>query len=1205
MRKPAAATASGSSTASGAASTSASGSASLRYSASSASSAVNVLFFVLALSTATAAEETLRVREVYVPYDEFKGLIEGDPRGVVMELSEYRALLLKAIEAGRADPPPPLPPIAGSVISAHYTGSLVGHTARFEGKLRVRVAAEGWVLVGLGPVFPALGSVSVDGRPGWILTTADAENPRMQLLVRGTGEHDVRLLFSLPAVEKEDRWSIEGPISPAQGARIELDVPGGVEPQASSGNIEAVPQADRTRLVLGAGGMDRFRMEWRRRRGAGSQDLLMEAEHRVAYLIRPAQLPALQPVSPPVFVWEVSIQIYRRKTDELLLIEPPAARVLKVEGTRLHSWGRTAAGLKVRLNEPVSGSLQLRLSGIVETQDGRPQLGPPGLAGALADSGYIFLLEPRDGRLAVDSVASATELAAGETAAPGMTAEEAAPPDQGTVARTYAFSTGNARIVAGVLAHSGRFEGRATFRAEASESRLRLLGKLRVSVLEGRIYHLSLRLPAPWRLASLVEAAGGPNTARRFRVEEVGAAQDRSITILLEQALTQEWPLDLVLELDHDGFGQDRGWSRRELALLLPSLANAERTRTDLGIAIPPSMDALLADVPGWRSLTREEMASLGLERASGGPPGNAAGETQPGSLSLTAGLTTETTGLAATPPVLNFALVHRPPRLEVRSVLHLLTLERALRVRADIRLAVVDRAIEELVVGTPPSAGPSAVVLGDGVKEVDLDVATGRRTIRFARPWLGVRQLRIEYEQPLDAGTAVPVPSIEVQTTAGREGTTSERYAVLQSRGAVEVEASPGPGLSPVDIDDLPDFAEPWAQSRVLTAFRFRAAGDAGSLRTRVHDRAPILTSLAREVNLMTTISPEGVSRTRAEILLAHGREQHLAVRLPADARLLAVSVDGEPSRSVRPGPAQSASGKREYFVPLPPQSYTQIVLHYERPDPTSATGASGTGPSPAGAARLLGGWGSWSEDAPEIPNIPVGETRWTVFHPEGYRFSLEGGNLTPTSGYLRPLPGSYLGSIMERGREKKFPFLSVQDQHAASGERASLPELTPEEARGAQQGSSDGREAQNRLKPREELRGRPGGAAGAARSAAPSYRLLPEGRRLEARKLGGAARLEVAYESLEWSSFSRRTVFLATGLAGLALLLTGRRRAFWLLVAWGLFLGILPPVALDWRSPLVVVPFCEALVALAAIGALAEGWRWTANRIASRRAG
>src|SRR6266540_1983721 len=208
-------------------------------------------------------EPPLHLREVYLPFGEFMALAGRDPNGVVMELREYRELVLAASRRARTHPPPLLPPAAATVIDASYRGTLEGRVARFEGTLRVRVASEGWVRADLGPPLPALGKITVDGEPGWIIVEDGPTPPgsrRAHLLLRGPGDHRATLRFSIPAAEEEERWSLEGSVVAAPAGRLELEVPGTVEAGAGPTSLEAVPHDDRTRLVLGLGNSERFKI---------------------------------------------------------------------------------------------------------------------------------------------------------------------------------------------------------------------------------------------------------------------------------------------------------------------------------------------------------------------------------------------------------------------------------------------------------------------------------------------------------------------------------------------------------------------------------------------------------------------------------------------------------------------------------------------------------------------------------------------------------------------------------------------------------------------------------------------------------------------------------------------------------------------------------------------------------------------------------
>jgi hypothetical protein len=1124
------------------------------------------LLLALLAAPALAADVT-RIREVYVPYEEFRARVAGAPKGVVMQLDEYRALVLKALLRPEGEEPP-LPPVAAAVTSARYEGSLSGKTVRLRATLSVRIAGDGWVRLDLGRPLPALGSVTVDGDPGWIIieeappppqAAPAGENtegkgpapaiaaPRAYLLLSGKGERKVEIVHSLAATEGDDRWSIQGQLIPAASSRVEIDVPGQVDATSDPPFLEVLPAGERSRLILAAGSAPGFKIEWRRRKAMGQSDALLAADHRISWFLREEG---------PVFSWDAVVSVARRKADSLSFAEPPGARVVRAEGPLVHAWERTPAGVRVVLSEAAEGEVRIRFSGILEATGGRFELGSPRLLESFADTGRMGLHGPGTSRLAVESVAAAEEVAIGEAELPpypaGVGGAGATAP--GPLERVFAFRSDDARVTASLALLPVRFEARAAWLLSAGETSAALEGAIRVTVTDGKLYRVSLSLPAPWRLASLAETPAAPEAARGIRHEEAGAPGSRTVEVFLARAAARGEPLDLRARFEHAAYGEERGWERKTLDLPLPAPAGAARSRTDLAVSIAQSMDAVMANLPGWRSLAPEEVATLGLDGARDGR-------------TLAAGLTTEDAA-----PAIRFTLVHRPVRGEYRLVLSLIALERQVRGRADIQVAAVDRPIEELEIRLPPAAVDGAVILGDGIKDSRADAAAGARVVRFSRPWLGTRQLRVEYEVPHQAGAVVPIPSVEVRPGAAGGTLNGERFVLLQSRGPVEIETTPGPGLVPATVDDLPDFAEPWAEGRVLTAFRFRSAGDPGTLRTLIHARAPVLPSLARETRLTTVIGREGVSRTRAEILLAYSRAQSLTVRLPAGARPIAASVNGEPIRAVRP----AAEGGRDVSIPLPPQSYATVVIVYERSDEAAGGG--------------LGGSGTWEEEGPVFPEMPAGTTTWTVYHPPGYRFLIDGGNLEAVDPRDVEREGTFAGTLPGRLLRGASPFFTSFAREGSTKPLAAVPPLEAEviEASAQDRMQVNGAQAA-RIEPAARL---------TERAAAPRYQLIPEGLKVEATKLGGGAVLRLAYREEGWGRSSRRAVFLATLLIGAFLWLRKDRRPFWWLVIGGFILTTLVPVALAWRSPLLAAPISEALAVLAAAGGIVLAVRWAASK-------
>ena len=1092
-----------------------------------------------------AATGPPRIREIYVPSSELQARIAREPRGVVMTLDEYRALVLRALPRQGAEPPE-IPPLEASVVAARYEGKLSERAVRLRATLEVRSTRDGWALLDLGRPLEGLGAVLVDGRPGFIIIDSAprpakdgearlVEEPRARLLLEGAGAHTVTLEASLPVSVNDDRWSLEGRLVPAAASRIEVEVPGSVAATSEPPFLDISKGNGASRLVLAAGRAQTFRLEWRRAEERGESGALVAAEHRVVFLLHPRS---------PTFGWEADVLVARGKVAFLDLREPPSARVLAVEGQGVVSWARVEDGIRVFLAEPSEGRIPLRLSGVLEPA-ARFELGPPGAAGSFASWGSMAIRADPSARVRIESAAAVDEVGTGDP----------------LVERVYAFSSDGARVVAALEGVPARFESRAAYLLSVGEAASVLEGALRIAPAEGRIHRFPLALPDGWRLAALVEAPREGVAPRGIRHEE---AASRLVEVHLGRAASRGDPADVRFRLEREGTGGEPGAG--EIDLALPAAPGAARSRTDVAVSLPPSLDARMPELPGWRSLPLEELELLGLAPAAERP--------------LAAGLSTDSPA-----PRLRFTLVERPARGEYRLAVFLLALERQVRVRADMRIAAVDRPIREVAVVLPPGAIGGAVVAGDGIQDSRADAVLSARIARWSKPWLGARQIRVEYEVPHEEGAAVPLPSVDVRIPGGgRLG--GERFLLIQSRGPVEVETSPGPGLAPAAVEDIPDLAEPWSEGRILTAFRYRPAGDPGTFRTTVHDRAPVLASIAREVKLTTVIGRDGTSRTRAEVLVARSTAQRLVIVLPGGATPVAATVDGDPLRAVGPpGPADGAAaeaGPRSISIPLPARSHSAVVLVYERL---------------AGGARTLGSAGTWTEDGPSFAGMPVGSTRWDIHHPAGYRFEPSGGNMVAPgerSGREGFFAETFIAPLFSGNR----PRFTALEATAPAGAPAPLPPLTPEEALGADEQGRVRRVEGGLIEPAgDQQRGKQAGMQGDA--AVPVYRLVPEGATVEVSKLGGDARIVLAYERSESGRSARLAVFSAVLVLGALLgIRLGARKLTGIALA-GLSIGTLLPLALSMASPLLVVPACEALLVLAA----AAGMIWAARHLASRR--
>ena len=235
------------------------------------------LLSVQATASAREDKKPVHIREIYVPHEEFLERASSDPDGVIMELDEYRNLVLKGIVETRKKPTPELPPLDAVIVQAVHTGKLVQQTARFTSQLEIRVTMDGWVRCPLDPLPSALGHVLVDGKPGWVVVSAPpsrqkkAAVPVAFLLLQGKGIHKVELSFSLSASETEDRWNLKGVLPRAESARVLLDVPGHAEATANPPHLQTtnLPGQQGSRLSLSLGSASEFSIDWRLMRALG------------------------------------------------------------------------------------------------------------------------------------------------------------------------------------------------------------------------------------------------------------------------------------------------------------------------------------------------------------------------------------------------------------------------------------------------------------------------------------------------------------------------------------------------------------------------------------------------------------------------------------------------------------------------------------------------------------------------------------------------------------------------------------------------------------------------------------------------------------------------------------------------------------------------------------------------------------------------
>lgn len=537
----------------------------------------------------------------------------------------------------------------------------------------------------------------------------------------------------------------------------------------------------------------------------------------------------------------------------------------------------------------------------------------------------------------------------------------------------------------------------------------------------------------------------------------------------------------------------------------------------------------------------------------------------------------------------------------EYQALSHLLALEDRFRVRNDIRLAIVDRAIEELRFRLPISQEVHAPVMGEGIKEVVVEEDEGGgsvRIVRYAKPWTGRREIRIEYEalegQLPSADNGQRVPWLKISGRADDPLAPvfdGDHQVVFQGLGATKIEARMGDELAGIDVDNLPELGQPWREGRVLFAFQFKSRSGPGlpdgatpsSFNIIKFDRAEVLGIISREMALTTVIDPSGVSRTYLEAVVAYNRNhQQLEIQLPEGATILSARIGNAPAPYVR------KSEKTGYWqLPLPPRSYSKISLIYKRD-------------------TSLGRWGTWSERGPVFVGVPVISTTWKTYHPKGFRFHISGGNLQGAD--PSPLPRTFFDLAFNAIATRRVPPHGLLDDETEARPYFSGAYLSGNES---SPGSEDKPGNQPAINSPDRLEIAPENIGpGLATNEKDHSLVLPMhigGHLIETSKLGGEPLLSLGYRSLPWWKFSKRTTFLLALVIGLLIAVRRGASFYWRYAVGGLlagaFLSDIGSSLAGWESPFLLIPACEAFIGLIIIGLLRESIKRTATWIKTRK--
>ena len=895
---------------------------SLRSAAFSPVLALALLLPALAPTAASAAEPPSPPPVVYVPYDKVPAT---DPKGagVLLPYEEFRRLW-EASQRPVVDPAKP--PVGAALTAFALTGTVVGEVANLTLSGTVAALSPGWSSVTL----PAgLAVANLTGSDERLVLERGADGLRLHLPAAGTWTFTAEVAAPV-ARDAAGLRTLDLVLPSAGSGRLELQLPeAGAELTVAPalavaiqpGGTAAKPAGTTIRAVVG--GQPSVRLSWRAPVAAAAGEALILSEGSTVLTVGERALGTDT---------TLTLTVLRRALADLAIRLPEGTQVLAVEAPGLRTWERDGDLLRLHTHEAKEGQLavHLKLERLLPAaaQAARPlELALPQVVGAERQTGIVALRADEGLALTVTAHEGLSQIDPAEIGADGAAA-----------AFRYLAPPPALALTALRLEPDLRVQLHQLVRLASDETRIDVAAEL--TVRRAGVFTLTAPLPEGWEL---VDAGGLEIDDSRTVAAAAGTA--RHLELALRSRLLGDGQLTLRFRAPA-ALPRSGGVQKLDVGLL--TIDGARLARGTLAIAAPRSWalsavaadglagadahaaagDPLLADaVRGLRD--DEEVALAWSWLAQGQAQSQVLGQAQPQAAQI------HGPTLAAQPRSRE-VVAHQEELVLVSEG----TLRRTVTWRGEVRYS----AIQTLRLRLPAALAPTAQVKAAGLAERSVlpgEHGEAAIELRFQTPLIGPFAITLETSEALPRLEAGKPATIALAVIAFDGATRGSALTAVARDGSVTITASAAGGaargLDTLATADLP----PTLQGPgTVAAFRGAAPGPL-TLAIERHDLVVLTDAAIPGVAYRGALGDDGRLRVAGWVQVESRGRPHLELRLPADADLLEVAVDGRQTR-----PSRRADGA--LVIPLGERAAASgshfVAFAYEQQVVAGGLGSSAT---------------------------------------------------------------------------------------------------------------------------------------------------------------------------------------------------------------------------------------------------------------------
>jgi len=906
---------------------------------------------------ASATEKTLR--ELFVPFEELDLLIGKDTNRVYMKRAEYEQLEKLA----RAQRERELP-AKNLLLEANYSAEIYEGRATIEGEIQIELLDEGWHALPLSFNGVGIRSALLDGAPA-----ALAKNDQGQtlLFVSGLGKHRLTVDMVLPVSIESAQQTVQFQVPKAPAGKLNLAVPGNVEIksgavvvsrnvdlEANVTKFEILPTAEMMSILVSLNNKKLRDQSTVIARGVIVEEITQGYERLHATM---------------------SMGVLNGASDEFRFAIDDDLEVNSVSGDLLSRWSVETTDqpkqLVIKLRSPATERvvINVRLDRLkpklLDWQ--MPRFEPLGVAGYSAVIGLLIeerlsasAIEPKS-LIAIDSTVLSTAMPASLLSA-GPDAPQLRP-----IAAFYAAQS-QYSLESQFSVQPRRLRSSANSLMTLSDQGLSVSGGFSLMPENEKLFFVDFLCPAQWSIDWLKDDQGELKFDR-FPATDIEAGRSNAnatrVRVLLPTGVAPGEKLDVLFQAQNTPVDWLSQWETRSIPLPSFPLLNADtqvgaiavQVQDDLSV-IPESTDGLL--VMNNDEKTRFRLAEVDTALA----------------------FRYETPAWQAT-----IKVSHVAPRMTGK-VLSFVQLHPESMISHTELTVTVDQARTQIVAFSLPETTPTEVTVrgmdGVVVNDSSSTITDDRRfwRVQLAERQMGTVRLAIDFTQSLNTNEkqSLKAPIVRAENVDYQSG-----KIAVEGHSELEVDFAEHPRS--VDIGELVD-ADYQVGKRLLGVYGYVGILDALTANIAKIPVHGLPTTIVQRAELVTVASTQGINQTAARFQL-RTNVTYVEVRLPVDAKLWSVILDGKPALPQRE--------QDRVLIALPPNrklSMRDLQMVYETPNQKLRL----SGHVDVIAPELF----ERNDRMADGMSIPIADLKWELVLPNGYRATAINGNLAETDANL-----------------------------------------------------------------------------------------------------------------------------------------------------------------------------------------------------------